>query len=133
MPISEEILYSSSASKEHYYAGDYIFRKGEIPQHYYQILDGTVKLNSYINDKEVVQGILSDHSGMGEAMLILGKPYLMNAVALSDCTVLKITTKHFIDLLRLHPNIFFDIYSNLADASFENAKTINTFTNRSRV
>ncbi|SUX48714.1 cyclic nucleotide-binding domain-containing protein [Chryseobacterium indoltheticum] len=131
MSIQEDILYSAGALAEHYSAGDYIFRKGDIPQYYYQILTGNVKLNSYKQDKEVVQEILFAHSSVGESMFILRKPYLMNAVALSNCTVIKISTEHFLALLHLHPNIFLDIYSILADASFENAIMMDSLTNRS--
>lgn len=121
MPIQKDILYSAGALREHFNAGDYIFREGDMPLYYYQILTGNVKLNRYSNDSEFIQDLLSDNSCIGEAMLIVGKTYPLNAVALSDCTVLKISAEHFFDLLHLHPHIFLGIYNALADASFENA------------
>lgn len=131
MPIQEDILHSAGAVREHFNAGDYIFREGDRPLYYYQILIGNVKLNRYIDGKEFIQDELSDNHSIGEAMLILGKAYPLNAVALSDCTVLKISTEHFFHLLHLHPHIFLDIYSALADASFENAVMMDSITSKS--
>jgi len=120
MPIQERLLHSVEAIEEYYNAGDYIFREEANPQFYYQILKGEVKLNSYKEDgKEFIQNILSDNSCFGESMLILGKPYPVNAVALTKCTILKVGRDQFFQLLQNHPTIFMDMYTSLSEKTTE--------------
>ncbi|MDQ0595087.1 CRP/FNR family cyclic AMP-dependent transcriptional regulator [Chryseobacterium ginsenosidimutans] len=120
MSIQERLLHSVEAIEEHYNAGDYIFREEATPQFYYQIVTGEVKLNSYKEDgKEFIQNILSDNSCFGESMLILGKPYPVNAVALTKCTILKVGRDQFFQLLQEHPEIFLDMYKTMSEKTSE--------------
>ncbi|MDQ0780539.1 Crp/Fnr family transcriptional regulator [Chryseobacterium sp. W4I1] len=120
MSIQKSLLHSVQAIEEQYTAGDYIFREEAIPQFYYQIVTGEVKLNSYKEDgKEFIQEILSDNSCFGESMLILGKPYTVNAVALTKCNVLKIGRDQFFRLLQDNPAIFLDMYTTLSERTSE--------------
>jgi len=120
MSIQKSLLHSVQAIEEQYTAGDYIFREEAIPQFYYQIVTGEVKLNSYKEDgKEFIQEILSDNSCFGESMLILGKPYTVNAVALTKCSVLKIGRDQFFRLLQDNPAVFLDMYTTLSERTSE--------------
>lgn len=120
MSIQKSLLHSVQAIEEQYTAGDYIFREEAIPQFYYQIVTGEVKLNSYKEDgKEFIQEILSDNSCFGESMLILGKPYTVNAVALTKCSILKIGRDQFFRLLQDNPAIFLDMYTTLSERTSE--------------
>lgn len=120
MSIHKSLLQSVGVVEEHYNAGDYIFREEATPQFYYQIVKGEVKLNSYKEDgKEFIQNILSDNSCFGEAMLILGKPYPVNAVALTKCNVLKVGRDQFFQLMKDNPNIFMDMYTILSEKTVE--------------
>ncbi|WP_276876990.1 Crp/Fnr family transcriptional regulator [Chryseobacterium joostei] len=120
MAIQKSLLHSVQAIEEQYAAGDYIFREEATPQFYYQIVKGEVKLNSYKEDgKEFIQEILSDNSCFGESMLILGKPYIVNAVALTKCTLLKIGKDQFFRLLQENPDIFLDMYITLSERTSE--------------
>jgi CRP/FNR family cyclic AMP-dependent transcriptional regulator len=120
MSIKTSLLHSVEAVEEQYNPGDYIFREEATPQFYYQIVTGEVKLNSYKEDgKEFIQNILSDNSCFGESMLILGKPYPVNAVALTKCNVLKVGRDQFLQLLKDYPNIFLDMYTTLSEKTSE--------------
>ena len=120
MAIKEILLHSVEAIEEQYNAGDYIFREGSVPEYYYQIIEGRLKLNSFASDgKEFIQNIFTDGSCFGESMFILGKPYPVNAVALSKCTIVKISRARFFQLLQHHPELFAEIYTALADNAFE--------------
>jgi len=119
MSIKEKLLHSVGAIEENYCTGDYIFREEAKPQFYYQIVKGEVKLNNYSEDgKEFIQNILSDHSCFGESMLFLEKPYPINAIALSKCTILKIRRSQFLQLLEVYPYIYFDICKNLSEMTY---------------
>lgn len=120
MFIVEGLLYSAGATEEHFHAGDYIFREDAIPQYYYQIVTGEVKLNSYNEDgKEFIQNIFSNTSGFGESLLLLGKPYPINAVAITKCTVIKVGRDQFFQLLREHPQIFIHLCTTLSELAYD--------------
>jgi len=119
MSIVEGLLYSAGATEEHFHAGDYIFREEAMPQYYYQIVTGEVKLNSYNEDgKEFIQNIFSGTSSFGESLLLLGKPYPINAVAISKCTVIKVAKDQFFRLLRDHPQVFIDLCRSLSELAY---------------
>ena len=129
MAIKEILLQSAEAIEKQYNAGEYVFREGSIPEYYYQIIEGTLKLNSYNNEgKEFIQNIFTDGSCFGESMLVLGKPYPVNAVALSKCTILKVSRSQFFQLLQKHPDLFAEIYTALADNTFEKQALMRTIT-----
>jgi len=129
MSITEKLLRTVESTEEHYNTGDYIFRENTMPQFYYQIVTGEVKLNSYSEDgREFIQNILSDGACMGESMLILSKPYPVNAIALTSCVIVKVGRDHFFQLLQLHPHLFNDIYTALADNTFEKLSLMRTIT-----
>jgi CRP-like cAMP-binding protein len=132
MAINETFLHSIEATEEQYKIGDFIFKEGSIPEFYYQIVTGEVKLNRFADDgKEFIQNIFTDRSSIGESMLILEKPYPMNAIALKPCKILKVSRTHFFHLLREHRNIFEDIYNALADNVFEKQSLMRVITTES--
>lgn len=131
MCISEELLRSIGATEHDYSLGDYLFRQDTLPQFYFYIVEGRVKLNRYAEDgKEFIQDIIQKKSGTGESMLVLGKHYPVNAVALSECTVLKLPGQRFFTLLKDYPSVLNDIYSRLADRTFEKQTLIHTITSK---
>lgn len=94
MKIEEEVLFSAGALERIYYAGEEIFREGDMPNYYYQIVSGKVKLNNYKEDgKEFIQNIVLSSQSFGEAVLLINKPYPINAIALSK-TILILLHKH---------------------------------------
>lgn len=129
MSIEEGLLRSVQYSEEHYGVGDYIFREDAVPQFYYQILTGEVKLNSYKEDgKEFIQNILTAGSCFGESMLILEKPSPVNAVALTKCIVLKLAKDQFFKLLENKPALFQDLYKVLSERTSEKIVLMNKLT-----
>jgi len=120
MLIKENILYSVGATKEHYRPGEMIFREDAIPQYYYQIITGKVKLtSSNETGKEFIQNILSDDSAVGESMLILGKAYPFNAVTISQCSILKISREQLFVLMDVYPSISIDLCKALSERAYE--------------
>lgn len=110
MVIKEEILYSVGAITRKYKPSEIIFSEGDVPNYYYQIITGNVKLNNYNDDgKEVIQTLLEDGQSIGESLLFMDKLYPMNAIALSHCSVLRLPKKVFLDLMKLYPDICLDM------------------------
>ena len=114
--IEELTLKSFGADIEEYNAGDTVFKEGEVPQFYYQIAKGNVKLNNVRqNKKELIHCILNDKQSIAEFTLFMNKTYPVNAVAITACEVLKLHKAGFLDLLVSYPNIYSKIICNLSD------------------
>jgi CRP-like cAMP-binding protein len=116
MVISEDLLLANGAHYDQYNMGDTIFHEGSVPKFYFQIVTGVVELNNYSEDgKEFTQNILSNGQSFGESLLFNDKVYPMNAVAKTDCTVLKLPKKDFINLLIQNPEASAQMFKCLAD------------------
>lgn len=97
------ILRSAGATTEHYDVHESIFLENQIPEFYYQIVEGKVKLTNYSADrKEALHNILGSGQSLGESALFL-QTYSVNAITLSPCTVLKLPKPAFMELLVTDP------------------------------
>ncbi|MCJ8153374.1 Crp/Fnr family transcriptional regulator [Chryseobacterium sp. SSA4.19] len=106
MVIKEEILYSVGAVTRRYGPSEIIFNDGDVPNYYYQIVTGHVKLNNYNDEgKEIIQTLLEDGQSIGESLLFMDKPYPMNAVTFTPCTIIRLPKLVFLDLMKLYPDI----------------------------
>lgn len=116
MVISEKLLISAGAEVVEYNSGDIIFYGGATPFFYYQIMKGKVKLNNYNKEgKELIQKIITEGESLGESMLFIGKPYPMDAVALEDCSVFRLSRSRFFSMLEVYPQLCFDLCKELSD------------------
>ncbi|MFP8892668.1 Crp/Fnr family transcriptional regulator [Chryseobacterium cucumeris] len=116
MVIDENILISAGAETRHYNPSEVIFCEGDIPNYYYQIINGEVKLNNYNEEgKEFIQNILSDGESCGESILFIEKPYPMNAEAITECTVLRLHKSIFFNLLNQNPELYMEVNSFLSE------------------
>lgn len=120
MPINKNHLYEMGAVLEKYNAGDYIFRENGTPQFYYQILTGEIKLNNYHSDgKEFIPNILSTDDSIGESLLFTEKAYPMNARALTECSLLKLSKTSFYKLLELQPQLYLMLCKALSERLYK--------------
>ncbi|MCE4064578.1 Crp/Fnr family transcriptional regulator [Chryseobacterium gleum] len=116
MVIDENILISAGAETRHYSPSETIFFEGDIPNYYYQIIKGEIKLNNYNEEgKEFIQNILSDGESCGESILFIDKPYPMNAEAITECTVLRLHKSIFLNLLNRNPELCMEVSSFLSE------------------
>lgn len=115
MFLKEELLHSIGATEQNYKPGDYIFREGGSPQFYFQLVNGDVKLNNYNSaGKEFIQNILTTKDPVGEYMLYTEKTYPMNAVALTNCTVIKLCANRLLNYLEQNPGLYLDLCKSLS-------------------
>lgn len=104
--IEEELLYEFGAELRHYNKNEIIFHEGQTPNYYYQIKEGSVKLNNYKDDgKEFIQNIFYQKQSFGESLLFLDAPYPMNAISLIDSYVFILSSTKFHQLLESFSNI----------------------------
>ncbi|CAM2841533.1 Crp/Fnr family transcriptional regulator [Chryseobacterium flavum] len=119
MIIDENLLLENGAAYEDYTAKETIYHIGDTPHYYFQIIRGTVELNNYHEDgKEFTLNILSEGQSIGESLLFGDKTYPMNAVAKTDCRLLKLSKSNFLQLLRDNQETVFDLFRHLSDRLF---------------
>lgn len=117
--IIENLLLAWNAEIRNYKAGDIIFREEDLPLYYYQIKQGTIKLNNYTEDgKEFIQNIFSDGHSFGESLLFIERPYPMNAEAIENSFVFRLPKSIFLDLIQSNPETSLNIYKCLAERMY---------------
>lgn len=116
MIICEKLLFSHGAEKQNYNSGEYIFREDSTPKYYFQIKTGMVKISNSLEDgKEFIHGIPFDGHCLAETYLFHDRKYAVNAIAVTDCEIIKLEKNKLIELLLKKPQLIFTMYSYTAD------------------
>lgn len=116
MLISEDLLRAYGAEKETLKRSHIIFREGDSPKYYYQIIEGRIKLNHYNDEgKELILAILDAGLSVCELLLFIDKTYPVNAVTFEECTIMKLPKSDFSRLLDENPQISRDINKFLSE------------------
>lgn len=119
MIINEEFLNSAEAELKKYNPDEAIFCEGAMPAYYYQIVDGEVKMNNYnIDGKEFIHNIFFKGQSFGESLLFGNKLYPVNAVAVSQCSVLRLKKSDFFKMLESDPNLYLEFCKDLSNALY---------------
>lgn len=119
MIIDENLLLENGAVYEDYPAKEVIYQMGDTPHFYFQIVRGTVELNNYHEDgKEFTLNILSDGQSIGEFLLFGENKYPMNAIAKTDCKILKMSKTNFLSMLSENREVMFCLFNYLSDRLF---------------
>lgn len=117
MVIDQLILESKGAVTVSYHVNDIIFAENEVIKYYYQILEGKVKLNNYTDSgKEILQNNIDEGQSFGEYLLFLDDERSpVNAVAITNCKIFKLSKTSFLELLNDHPDISIDIKHSISE------------------
>lgn len=116
MLISEDLLLAYGAEQETLKRSHIIFREGDSPKYYYQIIEGRIKLNHYNDEgKELILAILDAGLSVCELLLFIDKTYPVNAVTFEECTIMKLPKSDFSRLLDENPQISRDINKFLSE------------------
>ncbi len=127
MVISENILLNNGGEILKYSSSDFIFRMGSSPEHYLQIKQGMVKINTSSSGKEFLYGL--PHAGhcIAESYMFSDKKYPFNAIAISNCEVIRLEKNKFWKLLHKNAGLFTNIYSYTAERIHYNNLMLSTF------
>ena len=102
--IDEQLLLDFNAEIRGYSKGKTIFSENNTAKYYYQIVSGAVKMNNYNDDgKEFIQNVFYKGQSFGEPPLFIDVKYPANAIAFSDCKVLKLEKENLFKLLFQYP------------------------------
>lgn len=106
MLIDYNILMTYGAVARKLEKGTIIFHEGETPYHYYQVLEGNIKVFSGNKEgKELVQGIFTAGQSFGEPPLLLNKSYPSTAQASTAATIIKIRRDYLMQILKDYPEL----------------------------
>lgn len=121
MILDENILSAFGATLQNYVLNEPIFREGDHPKYYFQIVNGIVELNNqHLDGKEFVQNILFAGQSIGESFLFSEMAYTMNAHAKKDCTILRLSKDAFFNLLNQNSDTPIKMLKYLSDSLHQN-------------
>ena len=113
--IKVELLKKYGAVEKHLHKGQTLFQEGDKAVFYYQILDGTIKMNNYNeNGQETIQGLFNAGQSFGEPAVFGEFEYPANAEAVKKT-----------HLICLEKNLFKQLLKENADVSFIFLKTLS--------
>jgi len=121
MILGEDLLLAYGAKYQTYAANQKIFSEGNNPKFYFQIVKGVVELNNYHFDgREFIQNILTTGQSLGESLLFNDHSYPMNAIAKTECQLLKISKVDFLNLLVRNPEVSSNVFSCMSEKLYNN-------------
>ena len=103
MLIDSDKLIAWGGMSKRYRKHEIIFREGEMPRYYFQVVSGKVKLYNTTDTKELTQGIFTTGDGFGEPLIFIDEPYPTSAVAISDTVIIRLLKEQFFKLLDEYP------------------------------
>ena len=113
--IPIELLEKYGAKTKTFAKNETVFKEGNLPLYYYQIISGEVKMNNYNDDgREFIQGIFYKEQPFGEPPLFISQNYPSNAIVVEDSEILLLPKDSFIKLLEENPIVSIKIIQNLA-------------------
>jgi CRP/FNR family transcriptional regulator, cyclic AMP receptor protein len=105
--IPIELVYKYGGHEIKLGKDEVLFREGDKPLFYYEIVAGSIKMVNYSQDgQEFIQGIFEDNESFGEPPLFADFKYPSAAIAIKDTVLLKLRKDFFFNLLKDH----FDIH-----------------------
>ncbi len=123
MEIDYNILITYGAAVRKLDKGEFIFHEGAMPNFFYQVLEGEIKVFCSNNEgKELIQGIFGPGESFGEPPLLLGKPYPSTARVLQPGALIKISKENFLAVLKDYPEFSQKLLYTFADRIY--SKTI---------
>lgn len=128
MAINENLWLDTGGVYEYYPAKASIFRAGDTAHYYFQIVKGTVELNNFHEDgREFTLNVLSEEQCIVESLLSKDCKYSINAVARTDCKIIKLSKSRFLTLICENKEVMLDILCSLSDRF--NYKNLMLFNN----
>lgn len=113
--IRQELLLQYGAEIKTYQKNETIFLESHYPTHYYQIVEGKVKMNNYNEDgKEFIQNIFIKDQSFGEPPLFIDECYPANAETITKASIIQISKEDFYKMMHENPEVSLALNKSLA-------------------
>jgi CRP-like cAMP-binding protein len=109
LSLDELLLIDQALEQEHVLAGETIYTEGSWGNHFYIIGEGSVRLVKDMDEVQCDLKYLSAGQHFGEVTLFDNAPHWDGAIAVKDCTLLKLEKNRFISLITQRPHIVLEI------------------------
>lgn len=115
MVICENILLENGGEIISYQSDEFLFNKDTYAEHYLQIKKGNVKISISNSRKEFLYGLPCRGHCIGESYLFIRKKYPFNAIAISECEIIRLQKIKFEKLVAKNPDLLANIYAYTAE------------------
>ena len=109
LSLDELLLIDRALEQQQVLTNETVYAEGSWGSHLYIIAEGTVQLVKKLDGEEQKIKQLSQGQYFGEVALFDNAPRWDGAVAISNCTLLKLEKKRFISLITQRPHIILEI------------------------
>ena len=109
LSLEELLLIDKALEQEQVLAGQTIFNEGTWGTHLYIIAEGSVRIVKEFDEEQQDLRHLSVGEYFGEVSLFDEAPHWEGAIALQDCTLLKLEKSRFISVISQRPHIILEI------------------------
>jgi len=110
LAINSDILITWGAVYRKYRKGELIFKEDSLALFYHQLEEGSVKMvNCNEQGKEFIQGMFDAGDSFGEPPLFYDGYYPANAIAETDCTILRLRKETLMEILKDNPDLHFEL------------------------
>jgi CRP-like cAMP-binding protein len=130
MVIQEELLINFGAERIHLPTSEYLFEENNIPNYYFQVEKGKIKLsNKKPGDGEFIQSIHDEGESFAEVFLFCKHHrYPVNAVAMEDCTILRLERSKLLQILESDFDIQLQFLKSCAERTYYSYIFLNSLT-----
>lgn len=95
----------SAAEAVHFEGGEVIVRQGDISEHFFGVLEGSVKVSvQELNDEEVVVSQIEKGDVFGESAIFIREERSASVIAAAAATVLRIHRKSIMGFIKANPS-----------------------------
>ncbi|HQD09666.1 MAG TPA: Crp/Fnr family transcriptional regulator [Flavihumibacter sp.] len=106
MHIDYDILVTYGGIVRKYDKGAILFREGDTPCYFYQLVEGKVKMFSTNSEgKDLIQGNFTAGESFGEPPLIINKDYPSTAQTCSEAIIIRISKERLLSILHDYPDL----------------------------
>jgi CRP/FNR family transcriptional regulator, cyclic AMP receptor protein len=99
--IDSNLLLLFGAVFKTYSKDEYIFREGQEPHFYHQVVEGKIKLQNETDDEKVfIQGFFFPGQSFGEPPMFYGGEYPVSAIADQPSVVIRLNITSFMQLIK---------------------------------
>lgn len=112
--IPTDLLLQQGATYRKAEPGDIIFNEGTQAAYYYQLVSGRIRWCNITEDgREILHRVVEAGESFGEFPLFDSAPYAASAIADTSCTILRLCTPSFLQLLQDNPSVHFNFTKSL--------------------
>lgn len=122
MQIDYNILIAYGGVTKRYERGRIIFWEGNMPNFFYQVIEGEVKVfSANAEGKELILSIFKAGESFGEPSLLLDRPYPNTALATTNSTVIRISKEKLLSIMDDYPEIMRRLVFSFAERMYNKA------------